>query len=109
METKGKYTAGDWVCPTWKHVTPAIKIEEEKKTEMTRKEKKCKRRKVLSKKPEKYIGSCKKVKLFPNEKERQILTQWFGSNRWTYNQGMNEIVNFGVGPYKGEIREYCVN
>jgi hypothetical protein len=31
--------------PTWRHVTQAIKTEEEKKTEKTYKEKKCKRRK----------------------------------------------------------------
>jgi hypothetical protein len=61
-----------------------------------RKEKKCKRREELIMKPEKDIGGHKKVKLFPNEVERQILNQWFGSNRWTYNQGVKGIINFSI-------------
>jgi hypothetical protein len=38
-----------------------------------------------------------------------VLNQWFGANRWTYNQAVDGIINSGIGPYKDYLREYCVN
>jgi putative transposase len=37
------------------------------------------------------IMRSKKVKLYPNQEQQKILTQWFGANRWVYNQCVNNL------------------
>ncbi len=60
-------------------------------------------------KHKKDIGSCKKIRLYPNEKERQNLNQWFGAVRWTYNQAIDALNNGLVDIRKDELRRHFVN
>ncbi len=78
LDTCGKYSAGDWSCPTWKQVTQGIKLVEKEEEKQKRKEMASpqkKQRKTRNKTPKKDIGACRKIRLFPNEEERRVLNQ----------------------------------
>jgi putative transposase len=36
---------------------------------------------------------CKKIQLFPNKKQRDILNEWFHTIRWVYNKCLESITN----------------
>ncbi len=40
-------------------------------------------------KPEADI--TRKIRLFPNPKQKQILLNWFGAARWTYNKCLDSV------------------
>lgn len=37
-------------------------------------------------------GKVKKIRLFPDKQQRQILNQWIGTARWTYNQVLSGMM-----------------
>jgi len=51
---------------------------------------------------------CKKIRLYPNEKERKKLNQWMACARWTYNQCLNGVNKKNIGKSKSELRNYCL-
>lgn len=52
---------------------------------------------------------CMKIKLYPSKDEREILNQWMGASRWTYNQCLDGIKEHGVKKNKKDLRAYCIN
>jgi putative transposase len=51
---------------------------------------------------------CKKIRLYPNENERNKLNQWMGCARWTYNQCLNGVNKENITKSKKELRNYCL-
>ena len=51
---------------------------------------------------------CKKIRLYPNENERNKLNQWMGCARWTYNQCLHGINKENIAKSKKELRNYCL-
>jgi len=48
------------------------------------------------------------IRLFPSENQKNILNQWIGTTRWTYNQTLSAIKD-GTKMSKGELRQQVVN
>lgn len=59
------------------------------------------------KKPE--AGKVKKIRLFPSKSQRQVLNNWFGTARWTYNQVLAGIKDKEVSFTKKDIRAKYLN
>ena len=55
------------------------------------------------------MARAKKIRLYPTTKQRQVLVQWFGASRWTYNQCVHGIEEEGVAKNKKALRDYCIN
>jgi putative transposase len=55
------------------------------------------------------VARTKKIRLYPTSKQRQVLAQWFGAARWTYNQCVHGIEQEGIAKNKKELRNYCIN
>ena len=51
---------------------------------------------------------CKKIRLYPNENERNKLNQWMGCARWTYNQCLYGVNKENITKSKKELRNYCL-
>jgi len=49
-----------------------------------------------------------KIRLFPNSEQRQMLSSWFNTARWTYNRTVDAIRN-GCERSKKALRALCVN
>ena len=49
-----------------------------------------------------------KIKLYPNQNQKKILKEWFGSCRWVYNQCVNYINNTKKIPSKSVLRSKFV-
>lgn len=50
----------------------------------------------------------RKIRLYPTKKQREILKQWFGTFRWTYNKCLEGIKN-GMAKNKKELRAKYLN
>jgi putative transposase len=51
----------------------------------------------------------KKIRVYPTLRQRQVLGQWFGAARWTYNQCLHGIEVDGLAKQKKALRDYCLN
>jgi putative transposase len=52
----------------------------------------------------------RKIRLFPTPQQRDMLIQWFGTARWTYNQCLTRVQNKECKPTRsGGLREAVVN
>lgn len=54
---------------------------------------------------------ARKYRIFPNEKQKETLDQWFGVNRWTYNKVVSLFINSvpkTKNPTKDELRNLLV-
>src|SRR5690606_13529125 len=74
----------------------AKKEKEEKKLKTTKITKETKQLKV------------RKIRLYPTKKQREILKQWFGTYRWTYNKCL-EGIKSGIKRNKKELRAKYLN
>ena len=54
-------------------------------------------------------GKTKRIRLFPNQRQKEILKKWFGTARWTYNQCLTEVEKNGTPRTKKDLRSKCVN
>lgn len=82
------------------------KIEEEDKPKEEETEKKEIKNKIASKEP---AGKSRHSKLYPNKEEKDILLQWFGGARWTYNQCNYESKERKVKRNKKDLRAVALN
>jgi len=81
---------------------------EEKEREKPKKRRKLNRNK-LGKKNHPHAEKTKKIRIYPNEQQRQILKKWFGAYRWTYNACLVAVRDAGVPLSFEPLRHYCVN
>lgn len=95
----------------WQNVMAyAQKKAEERESEQQSKTKKAnqkRKRKVPSQK--KKAEKSKKIRLYPNPKQRETLNKWFGTARWTYNQCLNGIQKEGIPRKKKNLRAKYLN
>ena len=87
----------------WKEIENCVerkkyldKIEEERKNEKRQSNWKKKRKLEVDDDTKEEIEEerklkAKRIELFPNERQRNILKRWFGTARWTYNQCLDAI------------------
>jgi len=52
---------------------------------------------------------CKKIQLFPDEKQRDILNEWFHTTRWVYNKCLKSINSNELYPNSQNLREKWLN
>lgn len=50
-----------------------------------------------------------KIRLYPTKEQKQILNQWLGACRWTYNKCVQAIQEKKVKANKKSLRSFCVN
>lgn len=50
-----------------------------------------------------------KIRIFPNKKQKQIFSKWFGTCRWTYNQCVNSFQTKISTANKKELRAKHIN
>jgi len=81
---------------------------EEKEREKPKKRRKLNRNK-LGKKNHPHAEKTKKIRIYPNEQQRQILKKWFGAYRWTYNACLVAVRDAGVPLSFEPLRHHCVN
>ncbi len=54
------------------------------------------------------VSSAKKIRLYPTVRQREVLNQWFGTARWTYNQCVAATEKQIVPIRKEDLRKHCV-
>lgn len=54
-------------------------------------------------------GKVRKIRLFPNERQKEILMRWFGTTRWTYNQCLTAVEKEKIPKDKDALRLRCLN
>lgn len=56
-------------------------------------------------------GKVRKIRLYPNEDQRKVLSKWFGTARWTYNQCVQSCTRDErrADPTKSNLRSLHVN
>ena len=54
-------------------------------------------------------GKVRKIRLFPNERQKEILMRWFGTTRWTYNQCLTAVEKEEIPKDKDALRLRCLN
>jgi putative transposase len=53
---------------------------------------------------------CRKIRLYPNAHQRQILRSWFGTARWTYNRALDLVhLNSDLKFDRTQLLRQCVN
>lgn len=52
---------------------------------------------------------CRMIRLFPNNKQRLVLREWFHTARWTFNQALHQVKNNNVPLNKSKLRNLCIN
>jgi hypothetical protein len=52
---------------------------------------------------------CKKIQLFPDEKQRDALNEWFHTTRWVYNKCLDSINKKELYPNSKNLREKWLN
>ena len=52
--------------------------------------------------------SCRKIRVYPTPAQKEVLMEWFGCARWTYNRTV-ELIREGTVRDKGKLRAICVN
>lgn len=52
--------------------------------------------------------SAIKIRIFPNQEQKETLKKWFGVSRWIYNTCLNKV-NTGVSPDRSALRKEVVN
>lgn len=50
-----------------------------------------------------------RIRLYPNEEQRQTLRRWMGVARWTYNQCLEAVNSKLAKRTKKDLRDYCIN
>jgi putative transposase len=55
------------------------------------------------------VGKVKKIRIYPNKDQKQLLSKWFGTTRWTYNKCLEGIEKEKIAKKKKELRAYCIN
>jgi hypothetical protein len=82
---------------------------EKKKEEMKPKKQQLKKNGEPKKPKGPPAENCKKIKLYPTPKEKEILNKWMGTARWTYNQCLYAIKTNGIEKTEKDLRAYCTN
>jgi len=67
-----------------------------------------KKQKKNPEKEEKQL-KVKKIRIFPNQKEKETLRTWLGSCRLSYNLCLEAVKNKKCNINKKELRAYCIN
>ncbi len=91
-------------CTHWKNVADATKTNEEIMKETRAKKQKSERSNAT-----KLVSGCRKIRLYPNEEDRNKLEQWFRVYGWTYNQAQEAIKFKKIKPTKTYLRAYYMN
>lgn len=52
---------------------------------------------------------ARRIRLYPNSQQRQILRRWLGTARWTYNECLKVLNNKSVAWSKKALRDHCLN
>jgi DNA-nicking Smr family endonuclease len=79
------------------------------KTEENETSKPKKKQKTNKNKEKEPAEKVKKIRLFPNQSQKEILKKWFGTARWTYNQCLTEVEKNGTPRTKKDLRIKCLN
>jgi putative transposase len=54
-------------------------------------------------------AKCRKICLYPNERQKEVLRRWFGTVRWTYNRCVEAVKKGMVKATKKDLRAYTLN
>lgn len=101
-------------------VLQGIKKREERDNERAKKRKEQAEKRKAKESPTKNKGKktkkkqtvpmkARKIRIYPNQEQRQILARWFGTARWTYNRCLDAIEKEQVKKNKKELRAKCLN
>jgi len=96
----------------WQSITGAVEPSNAKSEEPSKKKrKKTQEKEEKSKKIKKKIPAEKaiRIKLYPNQSQKETLLKWIGTTRWTYNKVVDAISKENIPRNKKALRAKCVN
>ena len=68
-----------------------------------------KRNNPETKKKKPSAEKCRKIRVYPDPKQRKVLKQWLGTVRWTYNQCLAALRSKKCKANMKELRAHCID